>query len=547
MFLKLAEIIQLQTDRVGYVTLRTVNVLVVNLQIKEVPTRLDKDKIREFSQLNERYQVAELTHSISVFTEGILMMKTTLVGIIKVDPKQLLEDGIRKELVNKVARALHNGLVFNYRTKVSELEPKLKSLASEMSGFLRSFEYIQDYVDIYGLRIWQQEVSRIMNYSVEQECNRYLRKKIMDWESIYQSTTIPIPRFRQLDGESYNFIGRLAREIIRITDFKYTCYVPQMRIWYDKKTHAEIVGVGLWGRLLESVDTFGLNGLDRLYCFMIVRELQQLQSLVNRKMLEDKTLMSLVGSLAKPLNEGRATLTDPIKVYNQVIGRTGKYWSQISEHVVRVGQIQLIRQQIAHELRAAGKFDSKLLMSCLENFNNLLLSDIQAHYKDPTKPYPGDNNPLMFELATYLEAAGLHDPSTKIYIATTQQSNISLIKFLLLFTQLSKLTYFRKIGGLVAKKQSEAIDGPPFITGMVTLLRQFHSDVTDEFLQYTCQYIRSLLYEDTTKERIGDVTDDIVVALTFMDDFMRTAGLSRDKVLNSIPTYLFDEFRTLAI
>lgn len=29
-------------------------------------------------------KVAKLTHAISVFTEGILMMKTTLVGIIKV-------------------------------------------------------------------------------------------------------------------------------------------------------------------------------------------------------------------------------------------------------------------------------------------------------------------------------------------------------------------------------------------------------------------------------------------------------------------------------
>lgn len=31
------------------------------------------------------FQVARLTHAISVFTEGILMMKTTLVGIIKVN------------------------------------------------------------------------------------------------------------------------------------------------------------------------------------------------------------------------------------------------------------------------------------------------------------------------------------------------------------------------------------------------------------------------------------------------------------------------------
>ena len=64
-------------------------------------------------------QVANLTHDISVFTEGILCMKTTLVGVVKVDPKQLLEDGIRKELVMQVAAALHTGLIFNPRAKVS--------------------------------------------------------------------------------------------------------------------------------------------------------------------------------------------------------------------------------------------------------------------------------------------------------------------------------------------------------------------------------------------------------------------------------------------
>lgn len=67
------------------------------------------------------FQVAKLTHDISVFTEGILLMKTTLVGVVKVDPKQLLEDGIRKELVKQVASALHHGLRFNPRAKVTGL------------------------------------------------------------------------------------------------------------------------------------------------------------------------------------------------------------------------------------------------------------------------------------------------------------------------------------------------------------------------------------------------------------------------------------------
>lgn len=64
------------------------------------------------------FQVAKLTHKISVFTEGILLMKTTKIGIIKVDSKLLLEDGIRKELVKQVAAALHNGLIFNPKAKV---------------------------------------------------------------------------------------------------------------------------------------------------------------------------------------------------------------------------------------------------------------------------------------------------------------------------------------------------------------------------------------------------------------------------------------------
>lgn len=40
--------------------------------------------MRDYAQLDERYRVAKLTHDISVLTEGVLMMKKTLVGSIKV-------------------------------------------------------------------------------------------------------------------------------------------------------------------------------------------------------------------------------------------------------------------------------------------------------------------------------------------------------------------------------------------------------------------------------------------------------------------------------
>lgn len=40
---------------------------------------------------------------------------------LQIDPKQLLEDGIRKELVQQVARALHNTLQFNPKAKVRHI------------------------------------------------------------------------------------------------------------------------------------------------------------------------------------------------------------------------------------------------------------------------------------------------------------------------------------------------------------------------------------------------------------------------------------------
>lgn len=53
MFEKLARIIQMQTN-----------------VITEVPSRVDKDKLKDYAQLDERFEFAELTHSVSIFSQG---------------------------------------------------------------------------------------------------------------------------------------------------------------------------------------------------------------------------------------------------------------------------------------------------------------------------------------------------------------------------------------------------------------------------------------------------------------------------------------------
>ena len=112
-------------------------------------------------------------------------METTLYGVIQVDPKQLLEEGVRRELVEQTAAALDKVLVFNRSRGVEDVLQALNTLQGILNGYRVSFECalkvkdgkkrltnvcfvdIQDYLNIYALKIWQEELSRIINFNVE--------------------------------------------------------------------------------------------------------------------------------------------------------------------------------------------------------------------------------------------------------------------------------------------------------------------------------------------------------------------------------------------
>ena len=49
-----------------------------------------------------------------------------------------------------------------------DLEQALERVTVQLSGYKRSFEYIQDYINIYGLKMWQEEYTRIIHFNVEQ-------------------------------------------------------------------------------------------------------------------------------------------------------------------------------------------------------------------------------------------------------------------------------------------------------------------------------------------------------------------------------------------
>lgn len=92
---------------------------------------------------------------------GILDMRSTLVGVIRVDPAELLEDGLLKELDRHISKKFTEFLEpqgKKVQLTATSLLNRLQRLAESMDGYKRSLEYIQDYINIHGLRIWQKQV-----------------------------------------------------------------------------------------------------------------------------------------------------------------------------------------------------------------------------------------------------------------------------------------------------------------------------------------------------------------------------------------------------
>ena len=94
-----------------------------------------------YSQLNLRFELSKLTYQVSVFTEGILVMEKTLLGIIRVDPRLILQEGLRRELVIQMSNAMNNTIIFNDMNN-NEFILKLSHLANNLDGLKKSIEYL---------------------------------------------------------------------------------------------------------------------------------------------------------------------------------------------------------------------------------------------------------------------------------------------------------------------------------------------------------------------------------------------------------------------
>ena len=203
-------------------------------ELRELEVKINKDVLKSSIQMETRYTLAKKTHEITLLTEGMLRLDNVLMGVIEIEPKDILVDGLRRELCKTLAKILHEGFIFKVKAKAAEDQietnaegikiqggraafgefgDKFQSLKSKFVGLKRSIEYIQDFLNVQGEKLWREELARIIELAVEKEATRLVNKKyqanLNDDESIF------IPEFEPLDETDFTFMGRLLTAVLK--------------------------------------------------------------------------------------------------------------------------------------------------------------------------------------------------------------------------------------------------------------------------------------------------------------------------------------------
>ena len=220
-----------------------------------------------------------------MITKGILMMEKTLMGVIEVDPKVILEEGIRTELLKVLATAFQNHIDFGPGDKI-DLKKKLNVLLTDLTALKKSFIYIQDYINLNGSKIWSEEMHRLINFYVELEANKFLSKKIKNINDKYENLKYQIPSYHPLKNSPDCY----TRYILNLTDFKYTTFCPFNSTWYEKeKLDKEVFSVKLLYKIKNALGIEGFQGLGRLLGYLNFQNLVKLQPFFTGKLFTENS------------------------------------------------------------------------------------------------------------------------------------------------------------------------------------------------------------------------------------------------------------------
>ena len=449
------------------------------------PTRFEKADVEQFVQGEERLQMARYIRDVSALSAALLAMEKTLVGVVEVDPKNILDTGLRRELSATLSQYLNTTLQFSAKEKSADLIPRLLHVLSTSESFRTCFGMIQDFVVVNTAKIWHQEHSRLLLYSTEQAIDTI--ETVTAGDSLeLQNEEVPLPK-------QLVFMGNVLSELTRITHASNAIYVRKTVSWYERKTLIECFTPRDLRTVGASLGPVGLYGLSKIAGYQVRKGLTELIVKLNSYLISKDEMGQQFREVFAPTMKALGDYNSIPPQYDQIYGimktRLAKMLSGYDAvtKLCEIGQMQLVRSKLNHELAFLTKADHQILSRSIANVELAsLIEDSESEIN------------LRLQVTQLSESTGIGQEETleQIYVTSHDvggevSSNFAKLLFVILLNSMSRFIYEPRIDSLIASTKKDPVDGVSFVFGVATLLKQLDTRLSQTLFQLTGQYIRA--------------------------------------------------------
>ena len=522
-------------------------------QFKEMPNKILKKDLKEYSQIDERFQLAQACHGISMITKGILMMEKTLMGVIEVDPKVILEEGIRTELLKVLATAFHNHIDFGPGDKI-DLKKKLNVLLTDLTALKKSFVYIQDYINLNGSKIWSEEMHRLINFYVELEANKFLSKKIKNTNDKYENLKYQIPSYPPLKNspDCYTFLGRITRYILNLTDPKYITFCAFNSTWYEKdKLDKEVFSIKLLYKIKNALGIEGFQGLGRLLGYLNFQNLVKLQPFFTGKLFNENSIA--LGAINKQFGSPFVCTELNPNLENDLLNNIRKFNSKVTDEIMdrilKIGQIEYMRKIQNYILSENSVIDCSILNTEIKSMDIINLMAMKNEMKINFQNDDANQNPLdanqvknkgnpdleayYNNLLSFLEDFGFIDTEHTFFQDLNSLQYLSVILAITTFTYIKKYYEFDNDKMTISKKMKQNFDIHYYTLGMYCILYQMGKKNIVTFISMVSEILRYKLVKSKKKQpklELKDIKKEINA---------NVSGENNPEITKHIPLLLF--------
>jgi len=519
--------------------------------LKAQEAKITKEDLLSYAQFNERFQLAERAHKISLFVEGMLKMNKCIMGIIEVDPKELLINGIKNEMMLIVTKTLNNSLIFKKELTTEAFEATIKQTAARLDNMRTALEYVQDIMGIDALSIWLEQMTRLINFYATRET--MVRSKQKTFLGNEDEKLIPIPVYEPIDG-SPTFLGRLVTAMLNITSpNKPLSYFPSCNAWFDNNGNF-VFGSKTIRSLILTFGVVGVNGLDKLISHDIGNNINLFARVYKQNM--DSTARSHIENIKKETKNGCISeLTEALKNnIDKSVSSLGSMVKAIIPYLDKIGRLQLHRKIIQQLLMQLARVDSKGFYQVVSNLNRCSLQYfMERKSEEPPKDNQGYSEMKSLRskevkflnfVSSLTDTMGLSNPLHKIYIYPKfEMYSLPHMLAILTIDYLKGVTYNKTLSMFMRKRIGNDFPDPQvLLAGIVTILNHMHIKYLGEYMVTLSFYIKLTTAQDLTKkkkQRIDPISSNINI---WFNEYCKMTGQPRDIINKISSSFVFDTF-----